>query len=75
MKEQQEKMEQENMTLDEMRRIVHEADDVEFGYRQAEQRDWEREQRAKAPEVRRRLKISCPLPSAATVSVMRFGVI
>ncbi len=75
-------MEQENMTLDEMRRIVQEADDVEYVYPQAEQRAWEREQRAwereqraKAPEVRRRLKISCPLPSAATVSVMRFGVI
>ena len=39
------------MTIDEMRRTVEEADNVEFVYRKAEQRVWKRAQLAKAPEV------------------------
>ncbi len=39
------------MEIDEMRRIVQEADELEFLYRQAEQRARERQHRAKAGEV------------------------
>ncbi len=53
-------MDQEKMTLDEMRQIVEQADLVEFDYRQAEQRDWEREQRARAPEVLASLRRHLP---------------
>jgi hypothetical protein len=75
-KEEQEKMEQERMTLDEMRQIVQEADEVEFLDRQAEQRDWEREQRAKAPEVLALLRRHIPadrLPELEDFLSTRFG--
>ena len=55
-----EKMDQEKMTLDEMRRIVHEVDDVEYVYRQAEQRAREREQQAKALEALASLRRHVP---------------
>lgn len=44
-------LETTEVTIDEMRRMVEEVDNVEFVYRQVEQRAWEREQQAKAPEV------------------------
>ena len=43
--------EKEEMSLEEMRALVADADEVDFIYRQHEQRAWEKEQRAKAPEV------------------------
>lgn len=43
--------EKQEMTLEEMRKIVDDADYIDFLGRQVKLRDWEREQRAKAPEV------------------------
>jgi hypothetical protein len=39
------------LTLDEMRAVVTEADDVAFSFRQAERREWARKQREKAAEI------------------------
>ncbi len=44
-------LEEMRMKIDEMRRIVQEADELEFLYRHAEQRARERQHRAKAGEV------------------------
>ena len=46
--------------LDETRQTVQEADEVEFVYRQAEQQDWQREQRAKASEALASLRRHLP---------------
>src|SRR5215218_8417964 len=44
-------LEEMRMKIDKMRRIVQEADELEFLYRHAEQRARERQHRAKAGEV------------------------
>ena len=53
-------MDLDKMTLDEMRRIVQEADEVDHLYRQAEERAWQREQQAKAPEILASLRRHIP---------------
>jgi hypothetical protein len=69
-------MEDGKMSLDEMRDIVRQADYVEFHYRQNEQQAWEREQRAKAPEVLAMLRRHVPpdlFPELERFLSTRFG--